>query len=160
MAKGGARGTKNSGNKSNGNNKDKSKLTSSASKAVRSSSKAKPERSPLDMLKWALVVIGVVAGIYANMHYSSVALGVRAAIGIVVFLALLALAAWTKAGGHALGFIKSARGELRKVVWPTRQETLQTTLIVAVVVLVTALVLWGLDSLLLWVMGWVTGQRG
>ena len=159
MAKGGARNTSN-GSKSKTSSKDKTKLGASANKTQRSSSKVKAQRSPLDMFKWLLVAIGIAAGIYANNHYADVAVGIRAAIGIVVFLILLALAAWTQAGGHALSFMKAARGELRKVVWPTRKETMQTTIIVAVVVLVTALVLWGLDSLLLWVMGWVTGQRG
>jgi preprotein translocase subunit SecE len=53
--------------------------------------------------------------------------------------------------------LKEARGEIRKVVWPTRQETTQTTLIVVVVVLVMALLLWGLDSLLGWLVSMVVG---
>jgi preprotein translocase subunit SecE len=54
------------------------------------------------------------------------------------------------AKGHCFlwRWLKEARTEIRKVVWPTRQETTQTTLIVVAVVLVMALVLWGLDSLL------------
>jgi preprotein translocase subunit SecE len=52
---------------------------------------------------------------------------------------------------------KEARVEIRKVVWPTRQETTQTTLIVVAVVLVMALVLWGLDSLLGWLISLIVG---
>ncbi|TIR54961.1 MAG: preprotein translocase subunit SecE, partial [Mesorhizobium sp.] len=47
--------------------------------------------------------------------------------------------------------------EIRKVVWPTRQETTQTTLIVVAVVLVMALLLWGLDSLLGWLVSLIVG---
>ena len=49
------------------------------------------------------------------------------------------------------------RSEIRKVVWPTRQETTQTTLIVVAVVLVMALLLWGLDSLLGWLVSMIVG---
>ena len=52
---------------------------------------------------------------------------------------------------------KAARVEIRKVVWPTRQETTQTTLIVLGVVLLMALILWGLDSLLGWIVSSVIG---
>lgn len=128
--------------------------------SAKAKSADKVERSPLDLFKWSLAVALVLGGAYANMHYASTALGVRAAIGIVLLLVVLALAAWTTSGRRAIGFIKSSRTEFRKVVWPTRQETLQTTLIVVIVVAVAALFLWGLDSLLLWAVGWITGQRG
>ena len=52
---------------------------------------------------------------------------------------------------------KEARAEIRKVVWPTRQETTQTTLIVVAVVLVMALLLWGLDTLLGWLVSMIVG---
>jgi preprotein translocase subunit SecE len=56
----------------------------------------------------------------------------------------------TEKGHAAWNLAKEARGEVRKVVWPTRQETTQTTLIVVAVVLFVSLVLWGLDSSLSW----------
>jgi preprotein translocase subunit SecE len=46
--------------------------------------------------------------------------------------------------------VKGSRTEIRKVVWPTRQETVQTTMIVVAFVVLVALLLWGLDSLLGW----------
>ncbi len=51
-------------------------------------------------------------------------------------------------GRTGWGYIRGARIELRKIIWPTRQESVQTTLMIAVVVLITALLLWGLDSTL------------
>jgi preprotein translocase subunit SecE len=48
---------------------------------------------------------------------------------------------------HFWNLIKGSRTEIRKVVWPTRQETTQTTMIVVVFVFVMALILWALDSL-------------
>jgi preprotein translocase subunit SecE len=49
-----------------------------------------------------------------------------------------------------LGYIGATQVEVRKVVWPTRQETLQTTMIVLLMVMLVALLLWAFDSLLGW----------
>jgi preprotein translocase subunit SecE len=50
--------------------------------------------------------------------------------------------------------------ELRKVYWPTRQQTTTITIMVCVMVVVFALILWGIDSFLYWLIAWLTGQRG
>jgi preprotein translocase SecE subunit len=57
-------------------------------------------------------------------------------------------------------FLKEIRNELSKIVWPSRQETLQITLIVMFMVLITGLFLWGVDSMVLWLIGELTGTRG
>lgn len=122
---------------------------------------AKSEINPkLDTFKWITIFVCLFVGIYANYHFNQVEWALRAAVGIVVLCALVALAARTRVGHHAWGFIKSARTELHKVVWPTRQETVQTTLVVMVMVAITALILWGVDSLFLWAVSWLTGQKG
>lgn len=59
-----------------------------------------------------------------------------------------------------MAFAREARVELRKVIWPTRQETLQTTLVVLVMVVVVAIFLWLLDMLLLWAVNGLTGLGG
>ena len=59
-------------------------------------------------------------------------------------------------GQQSLQFAKSAYVELQKIVWPTRAETVQTTMIVMAMVAVTGLVLWGLDSIMLWAVGKIT----
>ena len=63
---------------------------------------------------------------------------------------VLGVALQTEKGAWAWNLAKEARVEIRKVVWPTTQETTQTTLIVVGVVIVVALILWGLDSSLSW----------
>ncbi len=113
-----------------------------------------------DRLKWLLIVVLLVGGIVANYLYSNITWAIRAAIGIVLVVVLLAVVSQTGKGRRTWGFIKGARTELRKVVWPTRQETIQTTLVVVAMVVVTALILWGFDTLFMWLMGWLTGQRG
>lgn len=111
-------------------------------------------------LRWLLAIIILVAAFVADYYYSDVAWAIRAAVGIVVIAAMVAVILTTAQGQVAWGFLKSARAELRKVTWPTRQETVQTTIVVIVVVFVTALILWGFDTLFMWAVGLLTGQRG
>lgn len=123
-------------------------------------SSAAQTKGGFDWLKWLLVLLLLVAGIVANYYYSHVAWALRAAAGIVLVIIMIIVALQTVRGQQAWGFIKSSRVELRKVVWPTRQETVQTTLIVVAMVVVTALILWGIDALFMWIISWLTGQRG
>ena len=65
----------------------------------------------------------------------------------------------TQMGRVMWSYISGAyRIELRKIVWPSRQESIQSTLMIAVVVLISALLLWGLDSALLWGVKFLTGR--
>ena len=113
-----------------------------------------------DSIKWSVAVVLLLAGSYANYRYSEVSMAIRLAIGILGFIVLMLIALQTTQGHRFTGFAKSTRMELRKVVWPSRHETVQTTLLVIVMVIITALILWGIDSFLMWVVSWLTGQRG
>ncbi len=121
---------------------------------------AREMKSKFDSLKWLFVLVLLLGGIVANYFYSATAWAIRVAVGIVVALLALFVASKTTKGQAALDVFKGARTELRKVVWPTRQETVQTTVVVVVMVIATALVLWGADSFFMWFVGWLTGQRG
>ena len=55
------------------------------------------------------------------------------------------------------GFIKDSRSEIKRVVWPTRPEVVQMTVIVLIMVSSLGLILWGVDSVLLRAIGWITG---
>ncbi len=117
-------------------------------------------KSRFELLKWLLIIFLLVGGMVANFYYSQVIVTIRAAVGIVLAILALIIAAQTQKGRKAWSFIKSSRTELRKVIWPTRQETVQTTLVVVLMVIMTALILWGLDSFFIWAVAWMTGKRG
>ena len=104
----------------------------------------------LDLVKWLLVLAIVVAGVYANSVYATVTLLYRALVGVALAGVVVAIGLQTEKGKAAWDLAKEARVEVRKVVWPTRQETTQTTLIVIAVVIFVALILWALDSSLSW----------
>lgn len=116
--------------------------------------------SGYDGLKWTLIIILIMGGIVASTYYASGPVSLKL-IGWVIISCISALVAvQTSQGKRAWEFIKEARIELRKVVWPTRQETVQSTLVVVLMVVITALFLWGLDSVLLWLVSLLTGQKG
>jgi preprotein translocase subunit SecE len=119
--------------------------------------KAATAESKLDLVLWLAVVALVVAGVYGNSHYANESLLYR--VLALVVLALIAgwLASRTAKGKAFIQLGLEARTEIRKVVWPTRQETTHTTLIVVVVVLVVAIILWGLDSTLTWLIKLIIG---
>tara|TARA_B100000959_G_scaffold1203_1_gene1294 strand:+ start:252 stop:620 length:369 start_codon:yes stop_codon:yes gene_type:complete len=104
----------------------------------------------LDLVKWLLVLAIVVVGVYANSVYATVTLLYRALVGVALAGVVVAIGLQTEKGKAAWDLAKEARVEVRKVVWPTRQETTQTTLIVIAVVIFVALILWALDSSLSW----------
>jgi len=110
-----------------------------------------------DKVKWGLVASLLVVG--ALSHYQYVALPVtQLLIGWVLLgLLVLGICSTTAAGKAFIGFSKESQIELRKVVWPTRKESVQTTFIVLVVVLIMAMLLWGMDSVFLRVVGVITG---
>jgi preprotein translocase subunit SecE len=110
--------------------------------------------SSFDSVKWIIVVLLVVAAIGGNMYFADLALFYRV-IGVTA-LAVIALfvAVQTEQGGAFWQLVKEARTEIRKVVWPTRTEATQTTLVVVAIVLIAALILWAMDS----VLGWIVSQ--
>lgn len=109
--------------------------------------KVESEEFRLDPLKWVVVAILVFGGAFANSYFADdVALLYRvlAMVGLGVVAAFVAVK--TEKGHGFWELIKAAQVEIRKVVWPSNQETTQTTLIVVAVVLVAAMILWGLDT--------------
>jgi len=114
----------------------------------------------LDTLKWLLVVLLVSAGIISFYYFDDHSLLLRViSLLVVVFIATL-IAKTTSKGRSALEFLQQSHLEIRRVVWPTRQETIQMSGIVLLLVLLVALIIWALDSILLWIVRLFTGQGG
>ena len=104
----------------------------------------------LDSMKWLLVVALLGAGIFGNSYFSDESLLYRVIAILVIAGIALSISVTTERGAAAWAMIKGARTEIRKVIWPTRQETTQTTVIVMVFVVVCGLFFWALDSFLGW----------
>jgi preprotein translocase subunit SecE len=111
---------------------------------------ASTEKSPGDTIKMGIAVAILLAAVYGYYHFadSSQLFRVLGVVGAVI-VALL-VAAQTVTGRGVMLFMADARTETRKVVWPTKQETMQVTMVVLFMVILVGLILWGLDSLLGW----------
>ena len=114
----------------------------------------------LQGVMWALVALLIAGGVFANYYFSSIAWSIRLAGWLILVAILVLIALKTAAGKRFWVFCKESRIELYKVVWPTRKEAVQTTLMITVLVIIVAILLWGIDTVLLWIINWLTGQRG
>jgi preprotein translocase subunit SecE len=114
----------------------------------------------LDTFKLVIAVMILLAGIGGFYYYADVSLLYRV-LGLVAVVIIAAGIALTTSTGHAiLSFGRESRAEVRKVVWPTRQETVQTTLMVVVAVIILGIFLWLIDMMLLNAVQMLTGQGG
>ena len=112
----------------------------------------------LDTIKLGLALLVVVADLVCFYVYSDYSLLLRV-IGLLVGAGIsIAIAMQTAKGKQIWSYFHDAQIEVRKVVWPTRQETLQTTLIVVVMVILVAIILWLLDMFLGWSVGLLMGH--
>ncbi|XZQ55143.1 MAG: preprotein translocase subunit SecE [Arsenophonus sp.] len=116
-------------------------------------------RFSFDIAKWLSVTILLIISIAGNYYFKEYNPLLRI-IGVVIIIIFAGgIALWTTNGKEALKFSSEARIEMRKVIWPTRSETLQTTLIVVIVTVFMALILWGLDGILVRSVSFITGLR-
>ncbi len=112
------------------------------------STNAKAQGSMLDTVKLSVALLILLAGIAGFYYFSEGSLlyrvlGLLAMVGIAVGISVT-----TAKGKALLNFLGSARTEVRKMVWPTRAETMQTTLMVFILVIILAIFLWLVDMLL------------
>jgi len=115
------------------------------------------EGAILDWLKWGVVGVLVAGGVVGNWYFGDQSLLIRALALVGVGLVAAFVALQTDRGRQVWDLAREARMELRRVVWPNRQETTNTTGIVLILILLFALILWGLDSLLSWLVQGVIG---
>lgn len=117
--------------------------------------KAEQQTSSFDTVKLILSLVLLLGGIggfyyFATWNGEPVSVLIRV-LGLLALIAVaVVVAATTEKGRNLVTFLKDSRMEVRKMVWPTRAETMQTTLMVMVIVLLLSLFLWLIDMLLGW----------
>ena len=113
-------------------------------------SKTEQSTSAIDTFKLMTAVLVLLAGVGGFYYFEEESQLLRVlgmlAVAVIAFL----IAATSDVGRRSLGFFKDARVEVRKVVWPTRQETVQTTIAVLFMVVLVAIMLWLFDMFLGW----------
>ena len=116
--------------------------------------------SPLDTLLLLVSIAVLISGIVAFYYFEAWPAWQRWAAVLGTAFAGVVLAVQTHPGKSAWHFVQGSRIELRKMVWPSKRETNQTTLMIIVVVIILGLIMWGMDSLLLMGTKFLTGQGG
>ena len=123
-------------------------------------SKVETPPSSFDSVKlWAAGLL-VAAAMGAFYYFSEASLLVRILGLLATVVVAIVIGLRTEPGKQLAGFMKEAQIEVRKVVWPTRDETVKTTLVVAAVVLVMGVLLWFLDMVIGWLVRWLTISGG
>jgi preprotein translocase subunit SecE len=104
-----------------------------------------------DTLKWLVATLLLGTAVTAFYYYGEESLLLRVIGLLIVAGGAGAIAFTTDKGRAAWEFMRDSRTEIRKVVWPTRKETTQTTLVVLGVVTLVAIFMWMIDGILSWV---------
>jgi preprotein translocase subunit SecE len=116
------------------------------------------EPTLFDTAKLTLAVVILVGSIVAYYYFANESALLRAIGVLIAFIAAVWVAFQSAQGQTLWKFIQGSRVELRKVVWPTREETIQTTIVVLVFATIMGVFFWLLDLSLLWFTSFVTGQ--
>ncbi len=123
-------------------------------------SKIETVENSMDSIRLVIALLIVVAAIVAFYVYPEQSTLLRVGGLLLVASVAVGISLQTEKGRNIWGFFHGAQIEVRKVIWPTRQETVQTTLIVVLVVILVSMILWLLDMFLGWTIGALMGQRG
>jgi preprotein translocase subunit SecE len=112
-----------------------------------------------DRLKIALAILAVIAGLAGFYVLSQQALVLRIGVVLIGLAVAVGIASMAEPGKRFFAFGKESIAETKKVVWPSRKETIQTTAVVFGFVIIMAIFLWGTDKILEtvlydWILGW------
>src|SRR6056297_23719 len=122
---------------------------------------AAEKSSSSDIVLWILAALVLGAGLYGFVYFEGQAMTLIRVIGLVAAVGVaLAIASRTAKGREGFAYVREVDVERRKVVWPTRQETLQTTLIVLFVTVIVAIILFIMDTAFGGLVRWLIGMGG
>ena len=113
--------------------------------------------NPLDAVKWVITLALLVGIVAADYIYDDVSVLIRAVAAVVAVGIAGFIASTTEKGSAFITFAKDSRIEVRKVVWPTRQETTQTTIIVLIATAIIALLIYFIDWIIVELVSFITG---
>jgi preprotein translocase subunit SecE len=112
----------------------------------------------MDKIKLGAAALAVIAGLWGFYFLGTYPLIARLGAIILGFLVGAGIGWTSEPGKRFYGYTQDSIEETRKVVWPSRKETLQTTVIVVAFVIVMALFLWGVDATLTWLVQLFIGR--
>ncbi|MFK5985805.1 MAG: preprotein translocase subunit SecE [Pseudomonadota bacterium] len=111
-----------------------------------------------DKIKLYLSLIIIITSLGLFYTYSEYSILYRTLAMIVVFAVAVFIASKTEWGSELISFLRLSTVEMKKIVWPSKKETTQTTMIVGVMVLIIGIMLWIFDQFIGWGVRYLTGQ--
>ena len=114
------------------------------------STQAEEVTSVVDIVKLVLSPIFVIAGVAAFYYFSDIQLLYRVLVLLAIVGSAIGIGFTTAKGKSVWGFVLESKQEFNRIVWPTRDEAVRTTLLVFAMVVIVGFVLWLLDSFLFW----------
>lgn len=111
-----------------------------------------------DIVKYVVAILLVAAGLFGYSWFSDWAGALRALLVVAGLVAGVGVFLLTAKGAQTREFLSESKFELRKVVWPTRQEAMQTTWVVMIAVAVLSLILAGFDVVIQAAVKWLLGR--
>lgn len=102
----------------------------------------------LETIKWSSVVLLSILLIIGDHVYHDSNIYLKSLVICAFLLCIVSILISTKLGRLMVVFGKESCLELQKIVWPTYQDSLNTTLVVVIVTIIISLILWGLDTVL------------
>lgn len=112
-----------------------------------------------DKIKWFFCLFFLVLSFFCDYYLKEHYFFLRFTVLIFNLLISFFLFFLTKKGKEIFLFFCESKIEMSKVIWPTRQESLQTTLVVFLVTVVMAVILWGFDSVLINIISFIINLR-
>lgn len=121
---------------------------------------AKTNNKSLDLFLWIVLFFAIALAVGGNYYFSQPAHEQPLYLRITLVLVCIAIgfisALCTTVGKRVVKFAKESRGELRKVTWPTRDETTKSTAVVGLVVFIIAMFLWVADVMIGYIVQLIT----
>jgi preprotein translocase subunit SecE len=112
--------------------------------------KAEQATSGLDTVKLLTALLVLIAGVVGFYYFEDQSQLLRVIGLLALAVTVFFIVSTTDIGRRGLGFVRESKVEVRKVVWPTRTETTQTTIAVLIMVFLVAIMLWLIDMTLGW----------
>jgi preprotein translocase subunit SecE len=112
--------------------------------------KTEQSTSGIDTVKLLMALLALIAGVVGFYYFADESQLLRVIGILAIAVTAFFIVSTTEIGRRSLGFVRDARVEVRKVVWPTRTETTQTTIAVLIMVFLVAIMLWLIDMTLGW----------
>jgi len=122
---------------------------------------AAEKTSARDNMMWAAGLLVLLAGVFGFFQFSGEVMTLFRVLGLIAAVGVaLAIVSRTDRGRMMFAFVRETDVERRKVVWPNRQETMQTTLMVLVLTVIAAILLFLMDTIFGWIVRRLIGAAG